>query len=123
MTAPPPRVRYNELVMAKEKGNGNGASTDVTVQVLTEIRDEIRSTNRRLDDTRTELSTRIQETNKLIDETNKHLVETEIRLATAIGDLRGSVVEVRDLLKEQLDLRKRVERIEQHLGLPPNRAA
>ena len=118
--------------MAKAKGNGT--SSDLTVQILREIRDEIRSTNRRLDDTRADLSGRMEETNRTlgetradlsarIDETNKRLGESEVRLATAILDLRTSLVEVRDLLKDQLELRHRVERIEQHLGLPPGRAA
>ena len=112
------------------KRKGDEGTADLTVRILTEIRDEIRSTNRRLDETRADLAGRIDETNSRLDETNrrvdetiKHLVETEVRLSTAILDLRGSIVEVRDLLREQLDLRHRVTRIEQHLGLPPDRAA
>jgi predicted nucleic acid-binding Zn-ribbon protein len=105
------------------KGNGRG-DADLTVAILREIRDEIRTTNQRLDATREELSQRLdttrEELGQRIDETNRRIVESEVRLATAVTDLRQSVVEVRDLLKEQLDLRHRVERLERHVGLAPD---
>jgi predicted nuclease with TOPRIM domain len=96
------------------KGNNNG--TNLTVEILRDIRDEIRSTNQRLDTTREDLGRRI-------DETNRRLVESETRLATAILGMKGTLEEVRDYLKDQSDLRRRVERLERQVGIPPEPGA
>lgn len=57
--------------------------TDLTIQILQGIRDEIR-------ETRTELSGRLDETNVRLHETrtelSRRIVESEIRTATAITD-------------------------------------
>ena len=96
---------------------------DITTQILVDIHDEIRGTNKRLDetnkrldDTKTELSNRIDELgNHLgsrIDETNQRIVHSEIRLATAVTELAGSVNDVKTMLRGQLDLRDRVAKCE-----------
>lgn len=84
-------------------------ASDLTVRILSDIRDAVRETNTRLDETRTELSARI-------DQTNTRIVESELRTATAITDLAGSVRELSTLLREQHDLRPRVERCEQQIA-------
>ena len=100
--------------------------TDLTIHILTEIRDEIRSTNERLDGVKNDLGARIDKTNDRvellntelggrIDETNRRLTESEIRTTTALIDVVASVHEVRDLLIERRDLRVRVERCEQDI--------
>ncbi len=62
-------------------------ATDLTVRLLSDIRDAVRETNTRLDETRTELSARI-------DQTNTRIVESELRTATAITDLISGQVQL-----------------------------
>lgn len=98
-------------------------SDDLTLKVLIEIRDELRSHGGRIDQT----NARLDQTNAKIDQTNARLdlvrdelgariVESELRTATAITDLAGSVREVKVLLRDRLDLRDRVERCEQDIA-------
>ena len=82
--------------------------TDLTVQILREIRDEVVKTNARLDQTRGELSSRI-------DQTNARLVESDVRLATAVAGLAGTLTDIKQMLATQLDLRPRVERVEREI--------
>lgn len=95
---------------------------DLTIHVLREIRDEIRGTNSRVDSLtagvdhlETHLSERIDQTNVRIDRLTERVVESEIRTATAITGLAGTLDDVRDLLKDRLDLRDRVERCERDI--------
>jgi hypothetical protein len=69
--------------------------TDVTIEILKSIREEVKYV-------RTELSGRI--------------VESEVRTATAITDLHGTLREVLDVLRDQHDLRPRVDRCERDIG-------
>ena len=86
--------------------------TDVTVKILVEIRDELRQT-------RSDLSARIDATNRRLDETSAHLegqidtlrsdvtsaiVHSEIRNATAITALSGTMNDIKSLLAERLDV-------------------
>lgn len=108
--------------------------TDLTLNVLLEIRDSIRETNSRVDQT----NARLDQTNIRLDQTNirleavehgveavehgvegvtKRLVESEIRLGTAIAALGGTLEDVKTLLKDRLDLRDRVERCEVDIGV------
>jgi methyl-accepting chemotaxis protein len=82
---------------------------DLTVRILTDIRDGVRETNARLDQTRDELSSRI-------DALTQRVVESEIRTATALTDVASTVREVATLLREQGDLRPRVERCERQIA-------
>ncbi|MDX2015180.1 MAG: hypothetical protein SFW67_33615 [Myxococcaceae bacterium] len=94
--------------------------TDLTIEVLKEIRDEGRTTNER-----------INETNKRLDETNERLetglrelrealsrriVESEIRTTTALTALSAEVRELTSSLKQTQDLRPRVTQCEQDLA-------
>lgn len=94
--------------------------TDITVEILKNIRDEIRETRTELRETRTELSTRIDETraelSARIDETNARVdalgrrqVDTEVRLATELTAVAAAVREVRDELRIDRALRRRVD--------------
>ncbi len=108
-------------------------NNDITIEILKEIRDEIRNTNGRIDTT----NTRLDQTNERLDQTNVKLgqlghdlegkidhlrsdlvtrmAETEIRTATALSDVAGTMRDVRDLLRDRFDLRDRVERCERDI--------
>jgi len=75
--------------------------SDLTVKILTEIRDAVRETN-----------TRVDQTNERIDVLADRVVEAEIRSATAILALGSSLDDVKTLLRDRLDLRDRVDRCE-----------
>ncbi|MBA3392368.1 MAG: hypothetical protein H0T89_06975 [Deltaproteobacteria bacterium] len=108
-------------------------SDDLTIHVLREIRDEIRSTNQRVDETNvrldainTHLGKRIdamgERLDKRIDGMGDRITESEMRTATAITGLAGAIHEVRDLLKDRFDLRDRVERCERDIDELKHRA-
>jgi methyl-accepting chemotaxis protein len=94
-----------------------------TLRVLTEIRDAVRDTNQKIDRT----NDRLDQTNERLDQTNegleglgeilsRRIAESEMRTATALTDLAGSLQGVTALLREALDLRPRVERCERDIA-------
>jgi chromosome segregation ATPase len=103
--------------------------SDLTNEILIEIRDEIRAT-------RTDLGSRIDQTNSRIDRTNDRLdrlVQEQIRQATAVVELQVGQREMRDEIRG-LNARidnvltgsvgsavkeheSRIRRVEEHLGL------
>lgn len=86
--------------------------TDLTIELLKGIRDEARLTNEGV----TETNVRLDETNSrldsLRDELSRRIVESEVRTATAITELAGTVREMTSFLRQTNDLRPRVERCE-----------
>jgi chromosome segregation ATPase len=110
-----------------ENAMSDDGRDDLTVRVLIEIRDEIRATNTRIDQTNSRLDqTNVnldRHTNRLdkrIDDTradlSRRLAEVEIRTVTALNDVHGTLREVRDLLRDRLDLRDRVDRVERDVA-------
>ena len=103
--------------------------TDITVQILTDIRDQGRLTNERIDETNERLAAnnrRLETTNARLDTTNeridtmreelsRRIVDSEIRTSTAIADLSGAVHEMTRVLRVSHDLRPRVERCERDI--------
>jgi uncharacterized coiled-coil DUF342 family protein len=89
--------------------------TDITVEILRDIRDGVRNTNDRLDHT----NDRLDQTNERLDtmreELSRRIVESEIRTSIAIADLAGTVREMTQVLRAANDLRPRVERCEQDI--------
>lgn len=97
-------------------------TTDRTVKILEQIRDEIRGT-------RQSLSARIDTTNERLDGTNRRVdglaqqiervekrqIESEVRLSTELTAVVGAVNGVRDLLRERLDQRDRLDDHERRL--------
>lgn len=93
--------------------------TDQAIEVLKEIRDELKAT-------RVDLSGRIDQTNARLDQTNVRLdrverrqAESEIRLATelvavsaAIGDLKNVIIEDRQLRGQVADHEVRLKALE-----------
>jgi chromosome segregation ATPase len=82
---------------------------DLTLEVLKQIRDEVRRTNVRIEN----LTEHVED---LRDELGRRIVESETRTATALTDLAGTVRQLTDLLRSQADLRPRVERCEQEIA-------
>lgn len=82
----------------------------------------VERTNERLDAVRTELSGEV-------DQLRRRVVESEVRLATATTQLSGDVQTLSGLIREwreehrsdRADIRDRVARLEQHVGLAPSR--
>jgi len=98
--------------------------TDITIEILKGIRDEVKQTNTRLDSMRGELSGRIDSLHDEVKETNARIVASEVRTATAIADLAYATREMTDVLRAQHDLRPRLDRCEhditalkQHVGM------
>lgn len=92
-------------------------------------RQEVRGTNDRVD--RLELEQRVDKMEVRLDRRidalhselssqltglRKDVVESEVRTATAIHDMHGTLRDVRDLLKGRLDLSDRVDRCERDIA-------
>lgn len=91
-------------------------TSDLTVKILSEIRDEIRGT-------RVDLSAKIDQTNARLEETNQKVdllarrqTEAEVRLATEIVALAGAVDRTNKLLRERLDDRDRIDDIDRRVS-------
>ena len=101
-------------------------SDDLTVHILTEIRDELRGvrdevrsvrdevrvTNQLLDETRTELKAEIAQVR---DEVGHKILAVELRVATGITNLNATSIETNRLLTDRFELRDRVERCEHEI--------
>ena len=108
-------------------------SSDLTIQVLREIRDEIRLTNGRLDQTNGQLDQtngRLDRMNGKLDLTNERLeklekrqAQGEIRLSTEMVAVAKAVDSVRQLLAERLDLRDRVDEHDRRISALENLAS
>jgi predicted HAD superfamily phosphohydrolase len=107
--------------------------TDLTIEILKGIRDEVRTTNVRLDALRLDTNDRFDalrlDVNTRFDETNQHLdrlarrhIETEVRLSTELVAVVGAVHEVRDLLREDRALRDTVDDHERRIAAIETRA-
>jgi chromosome segregation ATPase len=97
--------------------------TDLTVEILKGIRDEVRSTNDRLDGTNQRLDRLSDEVHTLRTDSNERFgrlerrqTETEVRLSTELVAVVGAVHEVRDLLREDHALRARVDDHERRIA-------
>jgi chromosome segregation ATPase len=92
---------------------------NLMLEVLKQIRDEVRKTNQRLDQTNerldqtnVELRGTKEEVHGLggrVDSLERRQLETETRLATEIVAVARAVREVKDLLAQRLDLYDKVQ--------------
>jgi len=96
---------------------------NITIEILKDIRDAVRETNGRLDETNgriDQMSARIdqtsQESQARFDELGRRIVESELRTATALTDLAGTVREMTSVLRAQGDLRPRLEKCERDIA-------
>ena len=85
--------------------------TDLTIEILKDIRDESRKTNERVDALQSEMK-----------QFRGEARQTEVRLATELVAVAGAVREVRDLLREDRVLRDRVDDHERRIVAMEHRA-
>ena len=78
--------------------------TDLTIEILKDIRDEARLTRGE-----------VHQTNERLERLERRHTESEIRLATEVVGVAGAVRELRDLLRDDLALRARVDDHERRL--------
>ena len=101
------------------------ATEDLVLEVLKDIRSEIRST-------KVELGARIDATNQRLDgvktELGAHLdvlerrqTETEVRLATELVAVATAVRDVKDLLAARLDLSDKVQDLDRRVSVLESR--
>jgi hypothetical protein len=83
--------------------------TDLTIEILKDIRNETRKTNERVDALERTVT---KEIGSVRDEAR----QTEVRLATELVAVAGAVREVRDLLREDRALRQRVDDHERRIA-------
>ncbi len=85
--------------------------SDLTVEILKSIRDEVRGTNARLDQT----NARLDQTNARLERLEHRQTEAEVRLATELVAVADAVREVRDTLIDSRGLRTQVDDHERRL--------
>jgi hypothetical protein len=96
--------------------------TDLTIEILNGIRDEVRNTNARIDGLRDEVhglrgdtNTGFSETNARLDRLERRRTESEVRLSTEIVAVVDAVHELRDVLADHRALRSQVSDHERRL--------
>ncbi len=104
----------------------NDSVEPLTVQILRTIRDEVAKTNERLERLRAETSSELRQLRTETTGRLDHLAEGQIRIATEVVELRRSVEHQTARFEHFIqtdgnvarDLRTRVERLEEHVGVP-----
>lgn len=75
------------------------------LEVLRQIRDDGKRNGERIDETNARLNETNARLESLRDDLGRRIVESELRTATAITDLAGSVRELISSIKDDRDLR------------------
>lgn len=91
-------------------------ANDLTLEVLKQIRDEGMRNGERIDETNARLNETNARLETLRDDLGRRIVESEMRTATAITNLAGTVKELVTVIKEDRDLRSRVDRCEKDIA-------
>lgn len=122
--------------MVKQTKKGSSSDESAQVKILRGIWNEMKAlngrvdqTNARLDQTNLGLEAVRQDVTQEVDGLRRRVVDSEVRLATATTQLCSDVQELSGLIREwrqehraeRVELRERVNRIEDHLGLGPGR--
>jgi hypothetical protein len=92
--------------------------TDLTTQILVEIRDEIRNLNGRVDQTNGRLdqsNDRLDQTIHRLDRLERRQVEAEVRISTEIVAVHGAIRELTDVLRTGNTIGQRVDDHERRL--------
>lgn len=90
--------------------------TDLTVKLLSEIRDEVKKSNQRLAGVEGGLVDLRREVREDLGKLSKRVVDAELRTATALTELAADVRSLTGHLRKTSDLRPRVERCEKDIG-------
>src|SRR5580704_14295986 len=90
--------------------------TDLTIEILKEIRDEVKSVRDEVKVTNGRIDLLHGELHEGLGTLTRRVVESEIRTSTAITELAGTVREMTGVLRSQADLRPRVERCERDIA-------
>jgi hypothetical protein len=101
-------------------------TSDITVEILKQIRDGVHATNVRLDGVTERLdgvTERLDGVTERLERVEKRQTETEIRLATelvavasAVGSLRDAILEDRQLRGQVADHESRLRHLERRTG-------
>jgi uncharacterized coiled-coil DUF342 family protein len=86
--------------------------TDLTIEILKGIREEVHGLRGEAHKT----NERLDQTNERLDDLRDRQTATEVRLATELVGVAGAVREVRDLLRQDLGLRARVDDHERRIA-------
>jgi hypothetical protein len=90
-------------------------SSDVTIEILKSIRDGVTQMALRIDETHARIDETHARIDELRDDLSRRIVESELRTATAITDLAGTVREMTGILRSQSDVRPRLEKCERDI--------
>lgn len=88
----------------------------LTLDVLKQIRDEVRTTNVRVDKLEAALSQRIDATNERLDRLEHRVTESEIRLATELTAVANAVRQLQDVFVSSLNVKKQVDDHERRIA-------
>lgn len=83
---------------------------ELTVKLLGQIRDELKAT-------RTDLSSRLDQTNERLERLERRQVETEVRLSTELVTVAGAISELSRVLVDDRKLRAQVANHEVRLSV------
>jgi chromosome segregation ATPase len=89
---------------------------NLTNRILTEIRDEVRDVRNEVRDVRRGVAATNERLDAMRIELSERITESELRTATALIELAGTVRDLTSLLRAQADLRPRVERCEHDIA-------
>ena len=99
------------------------SSDDLTLRILVDIRDEVRTTREevravehKLGERIDRLGARIDGLDNKFDGLEHRLTESEIRTATELKAVAGTLQDIKDLFRDRLELRDRVTRCEHDIG-------
>ena len=87
-------------------------TSDITVEILKQIRDGVYATNVRLDD----VTERLERVEKRQTETEIHLATELVAVVGAVGSLRDAILEDRHLRGQVADHESRLRRLERRTG-------
>jgi hypothetical protein len=116
-------ARYSEIMATRKRGGST--VPDEHLEVLRAIWTEMKGLNARVDKTNDRLEAVRQELKDDQDALRRRVVESEVRLATVVTQLSSDVHERNGLIREwrsehradRADLRSRIDRIEEHVGI------
>src|SRR5687768_573240 len=81
---------------------------DLTTEILVEIRDELRTTRRDVNERIEQTNIRLDHTIERLDRVERRQTESEVRISTEIVAVVGAINQLRDAVLEDRELRNSV---------------